>query len=228
MASAFLDPKQAFHCCSSQRSDCWTCWYHACLRLHRFSSKVHIISDLSLIIIISHSILLFSIIVGLILGAGSYFSVWLLKHKLRQVSRVSLSFIILRSDRLTGSIPQDWWCFRCQLCPWCDWSHRSIVHSCVVRWCLLLHRLIEILSLTGSIAIGFCSQKKLNPNGDDGLIYGNAWLLGMQVLIILTVKVLPAGLTEGFFTVSRSASCGCLCCCGYLHYRICYWQNFWP
>lgn len=80
-----------------------------------------------------------SIIIGLILGFGSYFSVWLLKHKLRIDDALDVSSV----HGVTGVI--------------------------------------------GSIAIGFCAQKSLNPDGFDGVIYGNPRQLGVQTLAVVVV-----------------------------------------
>jgi len=82
-----------------------------------------------------------SIIIGLILGIVSFFSVILIKHKLKIDDALDV----------------------------------SSVHG--------------ITGIVGALAIGFCSQKRLNPKGADGLFYGNPNLLGYQALAIFVVII---------------------------------------
>ena len=52
-----------------------------------------------------------------------------------------------------------------------------------------------LTGMVGSLAIGFVSQKSLNPDGADGLFFGDARLLGIQVLAVVV-----AGAWAGFWT----------------------------
>ncbi|EGG17683.1 ammonium transporter [Cavenderia fasciculata] len=81
----------------------------------------------------------YSIGLGVVLGLASYFSVFLLKHKLHIDDALDVSSV----HGLTGII--------------------------------------------GAIAIGFCAEVKINPAGADGVFYGNAHLLGVQVLAVVVV-----------------------------------------
>ncbi|GAM27761.1 hypothetical protein SAMD00019534_109370, partial [Acytostelium subglobosum LB1] len=42
-----------------------------------------------------------------------------------------------------------------------------------------------LTGMIGAIAIGFCAQKSINPAGQDGLFYGNAHLLGIQIMAVV-------------------------------------------
>eukprot|EP01133_Synstelium_polycarpum_P013075 gene13075-15379_t len=44
-----------------------------------------------------------------------------------------------------------------------------------------------LTGIIGALAIGFCSQKSINPAGANGLFYGNAHLLGVQVMAVVVV-----------------------------------------
>lgn len=79
-----------------------------------------------------------SLVLGLIIGAASYFSMWAVKH----VFRVDDALDVVSVHGLPGVI--------------------------------------------GSLAIGFCSEKFVNPAAADGLIFGgSARLLGVQTLAVV-------------------------------------------
>ncbi|GAM24906.1 hypothetical protein SAMD00019534_080810, partial [Acytostelium subglobosum LB1] len=44
-----------------------------------------------------------------------------------------------------------------------------------------------LTGMIGAIAIGFCAQKSINPAGENGVFYGNARLLGLQVMGVVVV-----------------------------------------
>jgi Amt family ammonium transporter len=79
-----------------------------------------------------------ALVIGLIIGGCSYFSMWFIKAKLR----IDDALDVISVHGLPGVI--------------------------------------------GSIAIGFCSEKVLNPAAADGLVFhGSARLLGVQILAIV-------------------------------------------
>ncbi|KAL9654588.1 hypothetical protein ABK040_006652 [Willaertia magna] len=75
-----------------------------------------------------------ALVLGFVLGAFSYLSIYLLKHKLKIDDALDV----------------------------------SSVHG--------------VTGLIGSIAIGFCASLKINPNGADGVFYGNGWQLVAQIV----------------------------------------------
>jgi len=49
-----------------------------------------------------------------------------------------------------------------------------------------------LTGVIGSIAIGFCGEKSLNEDGEDGLIFGKGKLLGIQVLAVVVAAAWAA------------------------------------
>ncbi|KYQ99652.1 ammonium transporter [Tieghemostelium lacteum] len=52
-----------------------------------------------------------------------------------------------------------------------------------------------LTGIIGSLAIGFCAEKAINPNGENGVFFGNPRLLGVQLLAVVVVAAWSAFVT---------------------------------